>query len=180
MPEDLERFLINPSTGELYGLAQISGAASPETQEWLKETARFQNRAKDAFGSRVTNFDLISYMKQFPTLMNTPEGRERIISMMDINNQLDQLYEKALNQVYTKYGLSGIPQEKAEELAQSMISDDTERLHNEYLGFDELNKEEENKQNETGRVIRVLGPDGNEYELDSSHLDDLPEDYKII
>lgn len=180
LPEDLERFLINPSTGELYGLAQISGAASPETQEWLKETARFQNRAKDAFGSRVTNFDLVSYMKQFPTLMNTPEGRERILQMMDINNQLDQSYEKALNQIYMKYGLNGVPQEKAEELAQSMISDETERLNNEYVGLDEKNKLSENEQNETGTIIKVQGPDGKVYEMDSSYLDQLPEGYKIL
>ncbi len=180
LPQDLERFLINPATGELYGIAQITGMASPETQEWLKETARFQNRAKDAFGSRVTNFDLVSYMKQFPTLMNTPEGRERILRMMGINNELDQLYENALNDVYMHYGLNGISQEDAEKEVQKLISNDVERLHDEYLEIDKENQELESKKNDTGRVIRIKGPDGNEYEMDSSHLDELPEGYQII
>jgi hypothetical protein len=79
-----------------------------------------------------------------------------------------------------KYGLNGVPQEKAEELAQSMISDETERLNNEYVGLDEKNKLSENEQNETGTIIKVQGPDGKVYEMDSSYLDQLPEGYKIL
>ncbi len=118
LPEGLEKLIIDPETGDIRGVAQLAGLASPETQEWVKETARFQNRAKDAFGSRVTNFDLMSYMKQFPGLLNTTEGRERIINMMKINNELDQLYENSLQKIYQKYGLSGIPQEEADKLAK--------------------------------------------------------------
>ena len=148
-----ERILINPETGDFYGLAQIANLVSKEGQEWVKEIARFQNRAKDAFGSRVTNFDLQSYMKQFPGLLNTFDGRKRILRMMDINNQLDSLYDKALDQVYKKYGLNGIPQEKADELAKKMIQNDTERLNNEYLGIDVQNQRNFEKQNQAKNGI---------------------------
>lgn len=61
LPEGLGRWIINPKTGEIYGLAQLAGKAPVEAQEWVKEIARFGNRAKDAFGSRVTNFDLFHH-----------------------------------------------------------------------------------------------------------------------
>lgn len=135
LPEGMARIILDPDTGQVRGYAQLAGLANKETQEWVKEQARFQNRAKDTFGSRVTNFDLQSYMMQFPGLLNTYEGRKGILRMMEINYDLDKLYDTALNKVYQKYGLSGIPQEEADRLAQGMIEDETNRLHNEYLGI---------------------------------------------
>lgn len=174
LPEGFERFLLNPETGDFYGLAQVAGLASPEAQEWIKEIARFQNRAKDSFGAKVTNFDLQSYMKQFPGLLNTPEGRSRILRMMKINNELDSLHERALNLIYGKYGLSGIPQEEAEKLAQSMITDETERLNNEFLELDNFNRNAL-----SGKMVDVIGPDGTPYEIDESQIDQLPEGFRI-
>ena len=139
--EGFERALINPSTGEFYGLAQLANVVGEDAQAWVKEIARFGNRAKDAFGSRVTNFDLQQYMKQFPGLLNTFEGRQRILRMMDINNRLDHLYDSALKQVYQKKGLGGIPQEEADKLAQEFIEDETERLREEYINLDTMNQQ---------------------------------------
>lgn len=134
--QDLSRLLINPSTGNFYSLAQLVGAVPEEAQEWAKEIARFGNRAKDAFGSRVTNFDLQQYMKQFPSLLNTPQGRKGILRMMQINYDLDRLYENARQQIYHKKGLTEIPPEEVDRLAREMIRDETERLENEFLGID--------------------------------------------
>lgn len=181
LPEGLERAIINPETGELYGVAQLVGLASPEVQEWVKTISRFQNRAKDAFGSRVTNFDLMSYMKQFPGLLNTKEGRNRIIRMMEINYDLDKLYSNSLNQVYQHYGLGNIPQEEAEKLARGMIENESDRLHTEYLGHDAQNQSKQDKQNGlSGRMIDIIGPDGQEYEVDESELEQLPEGFRVI
>lgn len=144
--EGFGRTLINPKTGEFYGIAQLTGSVAPEAQEWVKEIARFGNRAKDAFGSRVTNFDLQQYMKQFPGLLNTHEGRERILRMMQINYDLDNLYDTALQQIYHKKGLAGIPPEEANRLAREMIKDEAEYLDNEYLGIDSLNQTQEQMQ----------------------------------
>lgn len=180
LPEGMGRIIIDPETGEIRPSAQLVGLASPETQEYVKIFSRFQNRAKDAFGSRVTNFDLASYMKQFPGLLNTPEGRERILRMMSINNDLDQLYERAIGQVYKKYGLSGIPQEKADELAQSFIKDEIERLENEYLNLDEQNaSQSEEPAQLSGRMVMVVGPNGERGEIDESEVGLLPQGWKI-
>lgn len=179
LPEGIERIIINPETGDLYGAAQLAGLASPEVQEWVKTISRFQNRAKDTFGSRVTNFDLMSYMKQFPGLLNTKEGRNRIIRMMDINYDLDKLYSTALQKVYQHYGLNNIPQEEADKMARGMIEEETDRLKTEYLGHDAQNQQAESKKGLSGKMIDVIGPDGQFYEIDQSELDQLPEGFRI-
>ncbi len=179
MPDDLGRLIINPSTGEPYGLAQLSGKVPTPVQEWVKETARFQNRAKDAFGSRVTNFDLQSYMKQFPGLLNTQEGRSRILKMMTINNKLDESYEEALQQIYQKYGLSGIPMEEADKLAQSLIQDETQQLTDEYLGIDDQNQQQEESQL-SGRTVEVVDDQGNVYDVDEREIDKLPPGFRLV
>lgn len=176
--EGFERALINPETGEFYGLAQLAQVVSPEAQEWVKEIARFQNRAKDAFGSRVTNFDLQSYMKQFPGLLNTYEGRKRILEMMRINNDLDSLYSKALGKVYEKYGLNGISPENAESLAQKLIQDETEKLNAQYLGYDSLNQQKFEEMSQSS-MIEVVGPDGLTYEVDEKEVELLPEGFRL-
>ena len=183
LPEGMERLIINPQTGEPYGLAQLAGV-SPEVQEWVKTIARFQNRAKDSFGARVTNFDLVSYMKQFPGLLNTREGRDRILRMMDINYEMDKLYNSSLDQIYKKYGLSKIPQEKADELARKTTGKAVQKLETEFLGLDAMNKRNQTAEQQgpelSGRMIDVIGPDGQEYEIDESEVEQLPAGFRII
>lgn len=177
LPEGMARLMLDPETGDIRPFAQLAGLASPETQEYVKIFSRFQNRAKDTFGSRVTNFDLMSYMKQFPSLMNTPAGRERILEMMNINLELDQLYTKALDKVYNKYGLSGISQENADSLAKGFIQDQTEALSDRYFQIDQQNQQEPVEL--SGVMIDVMGPDGQMYEVDQSEVEQLPEGFRI-
>lgn len=179
LPEGISRVLIDPETGDMRPSAQIAGLVNKETQEYSKIFSRFQNRAKDTFGSRVTNFDLQSYMKQFPGLLNTQEGREGIFNLMRINLELDNLYDNALDQVYKKYGLDGIPEEKADELARSMISERTEQLENEYLGAEQKNIKIESGGKLSGKMVDVIGPDGQEYEVDEYEIEQLPEGYRV-
>ena len=178
LPEGFERLLINPESGEFYGLAQLTEMVSPEAQEWVKVISRFGNRAKDAFGSRVTNFDLVQYMKQFPGLLNTEEGRERIIKMMKINNELDSLYDDSLKAVYQKYGLSGIPQEEADRLAQDFVKDRTKQLSDEFLELEDENVMSDDDRL-SGITVDVIGPDGQEYTIDQSQVSQLEEGYRL-
>lgn len=140
LPEGLERWIINPKSGEVYGLAQLAQKSPTAAQEWTKEIARFGNRAKDAFGSRVTNFDLYQYMKQFPSLLNTAEGRTNILRMMEINYELDSLYDKAVQRIIDQKGSGNIPPEEVDRLARSLIKDREDQLFNEYLNLESENE----------------------------------------
>jgi hypothetical protein len=139
LPEGLQRFTINPKTGEIYGLAQLAGKAPTAAQEWVKEIARFGNRAKDAYGSRVTNFDLAQYMKQFPSLLNTHEGRRNILRMMEINYELDSLYDRSVQRIIDQKGAGNIPPDEVDRLVRFLIKDREEQLFDEYLNLEQKN-----------------------------------------
>jgi hypothetical protein len=117
-------------------------------------------------------------MKQFPGLMNTEEGRRRILKMMDTNYKLDELYENALKQVYQHYKLSGISPVDADKLAQDMIEEQADGYINQYLELEEGSEEGAPKL--SGRMVDVMGPDGETYELDESEVEALPPGWRLV
>lgn len=141
LPEGLERWVINPSNGEVYKVAQLAQKAPTAAQEWVKEIARFGNRAKDAYGSRVTNFDLYQYMKQFPSLLNSREGRDNILKMMEINYELDSLYDKAVQRIIDQKGAGNIPPEEVDRVARMLIKDREQELFDQYLNLESQNEQ---------------------------------------
>ena len=119
---------VNPKTGDLLAPA----LANKETQAFYKTLKEWANNAKDSYGSRVTNFDLETYMAQNPSLANTKEGRDLIYNQMSVVNQLDSLYEDELVKVYRKYGLGNIAPEQADELVEKRIADKRKSLEEKY------------------------------------------------
>jgi hypothetical protein len=121
LPKKFGKLLINPVTGAPYDVVSAVKDMHPDVQQWVKTIARQATQAQTAFPGRVTNFDLMAYMRQFPSLFNTTEGRDIILKQMELVNQAHQLYEDALNKVYKKYKLSGITPEDADTLAHQMV-----------------------------------------------------------
>jgi len=113
LPEDFGRLNVD-SDGNL----RFPFAASPESQRFIKTLNEFSSNAKDTFGSRVTNFDLSQYMKRYPTLLNSKEGRRQLLDQMKIVNDLNAVYYKNLDEVYRKAGgARSIDSDVAEDLA---------------------------------------------------------------
>lgn len=176
-----ERALINPKTGEFYGFAKLAGLQTPAAQRFEKIIARFQSGAKDYYGARVTNFDLESYMKQFPSLMNTKEGRMQIAKMLQISQQARNLYDKALEDVYRKYGTNKLDPVKVDELVESLISDDLAELERRFLEIDEQNMQmQEGPQEEVAESVSFVGPDGKEFKLQEGFTLDQDEEGNFI
>lgn len=99
-------------------------AASPEAQRFVKTLNEFSASAKDTYGARVTNFDLQQYLKRFPTLLNSEEGRRQIIEQMKIVNEINSVYYKNLQDVFSKAGGSRkIDPDVAEDLAEKRSQD---------------------------------------------------------
>jgi hypothetical protein len=86
------------------GNLRLPFAASPEAQRFIKTLNEFSASAKDTYGSRVTNFDLAQYMKRFPTLLNSDEGRKQILDQMKIVNDINAVYYKNLQDIFSKAG----------------------------------------------------------------------------
>ena len=93
-------------------------------------------KAKDIFGSRVTNFDLATFKSRLPTLINSAAGRAQIIRQMHIFNEIESNYRNALKDIYSHYGLGNIAQ-KAEQLASQMTEERENELRRELLESEE-------------------------------------------
>lgn len=180
LPEGMEKFLIDPETGAPYPLGTIIKTPHKDVQLWAKTIARQATRAQTAFPGRVTNFDLSSYMRQFPGLFNTYDGRKAILGMMELTNKANLLISSALAKVYAKHKLSGITPEDAFDLARSMVDEDIGDIDRQLV---ELAAEgeilAEPPQKLSGKMVDVLGPDGKMYEIDESEVGELPEGYRI-
>lgn len=133
LPSGLSKWLeVDPNTGSLRPTANLFELAPTEAQQWEKIIARFAGRARDSYGARVTNFELETFLKQFPSLLNSPEARSKILEMMEINYKLDQLYDDAYKQVIDYYGKDNISKGDADTLAQELIEEQKEALEEQY------------------------------------------------
>lgn len=136
----MQRLNINPVSGDLF----IPGLGSPEAQRYVKTVNDFTRNAKDSYGSRVTNFDLLQFMKRLPTLANSEEGREQIIEQLQIINDINMAKAKELQDVFDEYGgIRNVDFDKAESIADKRASKTVEKLRKEFkeIGRD-LDKQE--------------------------------------
>lgn len=155
-------FYINPFSGELISPA----SATPEQQEWTKILSEFQSRAKDSYGSRVTNFDLQAFMKRFPSLANTADGRAQIIKQIKMINKMDSAYNKEIDNVIDKYGIRNIDIDKAKRIATKNIEDYTRRMSKEFVSYEKSAERNEKsviekfkKETPEGKIL-VRSPEG--------------------
>ncbi len=79
---------------DLHGLL-----TNPESQEFNKLSQSFVKNAKNIFGSRITDNDLNSFMQTVPTLLQSDEGKRRIIRNMRIENKAAKLRKDAMDHV---------------------------------------------------------------------------------
>ncbi len=136
LPEGLGKWVINPSTGEPYSVVSLAGKVNSSTQRWIKTLNDFTTKAKESFPGRVTNFDLQRFMARLPGLLNTPDGRQVILSQMDLTSKIDHLYDDALTKVYRHYGADKITPEQADEIAESMILGEKRGLEEQLAALD--------------------------------------------
>jgi hypothetical protein len=104
LPEGAASLVINPDTGETYGVAQLAGLVNKETQDFVKTMNDFLIDAKNYFGSRVTNFDVSAFKSRLPTLLNSEEGRRLIIEQMKLMEELQIVHDKELENGLKHYG----------------------------------------------------------------------------
>lgn len=127
LPSGLSSVIIDPSTGNVRPEASLLGAANKETQKYAKNLAQFIKGAKEIFGSRVTNFDVNTFMNQLPTLLNSEEGRRLILKEMELVNELETLYNNTLDDGLKKYSrsnyadITNIVDEKVKGKASELI-----------------------------------------------------------
>ncbi len=138
LPEGWGRAIINPTTGEPWSVVQWAGKVPAPVQEVQKILSRQFGKAKEFFPGRVTNFDLETYMKQFPGLLNSKEGSEKIVELLMLDREVNEAYEKALVDVYDHYGVDNIPQQQAERLAHERVEPYLDEFEQRRIAIDQI------------------------------------------
>jgi hypothetical protein len=145
-------------------------ASSPEAQRFVKTINEFSSGAKDTFGSRVTNFDLVQFLKRFPNLLNSEEGRKQVVQQMEIVNQINSTYYKNLKNILDKAGgVRNIDIDIAESLAEKASEPKIQELSKKFseigrfptLPSAEQHKGRKIKDEETGEILESDGKNWN-------------------
>lgn len=124
LPKNLGRLNVDKE-----GNLRLPFLGTSEAQRYVKTLNEFSAGAKDTFGSRVTNFDLAQYLKRYPTLLNTKEGRRQLNDQMKLVNRINSVYYKNLKKVYDEAGgARAIDADRAEALAEKMSENKVNEL----------------------------------------------------
>lgn len=80
--------------------ALVDAFASPETQEFKKLQLDFMKNIKDSLGvSRITNMEVENFLKTVPSLLQTDEGKKRVIRNLRLINEGKRVKEKIAKQI---------------------------------------------------------------------------------
>ena len=130
LPRGLGRLNVNLKSGELI----LPFASSADSQEFVKIVNDFLSGAKETFGARVTNFEVNRFLRRLPSLLNTEEGRRRVLRQMEIINQLNTLHNQAiLDEFDSRGGVRKIDFDVASRNARKKIEDQVKGLQKEYV-----------------------------------------------
>jgi len=72
--------------------------STPDEELMVKSIQSLVKGAKEQYGSRVTNFDVINFLSQHPTLWQSEGGRKKVIQALQVQNNLTIEREKLLQQ----------------------------------------------------------------------------------
>lgn len=82
----------------------LKAALTADSQEFVKLSADFIKNAKDFFGGRVTDQDLKAFLQTVPTLLQTDEGKLRVINNLRMFNDIALLRKKASDDIIKENG----------------------------------------------------------------------------
>lgn len=144
---------------------------TPEAQEAVKLIIDSTSNIKDSYGSRITNFDLGLYLKKLPSLLNSPEGKSRVLRDLKIMNELNLMHNQGIQEVFEEAGgTDQIPYSKAESLYKKKYGAQEKALIDEFISpkqkkfddFPDANKYLGKKVKDT-KTGEVFISDGNEW-----------------
>lgn len=104
----------------------IPALMNPGSQEFEKITANFIKDARSVFGSRISNFELESFLKTLPNLSQSPEGRKRVIANLKKVSRGQLEYRKALDKEMKEN--KGIPPLDLMERVESRVDKKMDKI----------------------------------------------------
>ena len=97
----------------------LSVWGNPQSEEYEKLVADMTKSARDYYGARITNFELDAFLKTLPSLLNSKEGRQRIINNLRILKEPQALRHAAFKDIMKEWkdaGNKGVPFDLREQI----------------------------------------------------------------
>lgn len=114
------------------GKVTFPAAFSKEGQEFVKLVVDSAKGAKDSFGSRISNFELDTFLQSLPSLLQTSEGRDAVIRDLKIMNDLNKIHNQAVIDISKQVGFKVDPAQ-FESLVQQRIGPQAEDLSKQFI-----------------------------------------------
>lgn len=116
-------------SGELLKKVGLGRFRSADTHELEKLSVGMLSNLKNIFGARPTNLDVKLYMESIPSLLQSPEGRQRIIRNLKAANQAAGLRADTLREIL-KENNNRVPENLELEI-ENRIGPQLDRLNSE-------------------------------------------------
>lgn len=130
-------------------------ALNPEGQEFAGLEKEFLKGARSIFGGRVTNFEMSQFLRGIPTLMQSKEGRDRIIRNLEIMAKLKKLKADVTHKILKK---SEFPPANLSDLVAQKSKNKREALLNDFVTGGQTLKDMPNAAANSGKLLKT--PEG--------------------
>jgi len=96
----LTNSLIDTAAKGIFGIGiDLSGLQNADTQEFNKISKDFLKEAKSIFGARLTDTDVKFFLQTVPTLLNSDEGKRRVIFNLKSFNEAAKIRKKVADEI---------------------------------------------------------------------------------
>lgn len=89
------------------GLSDVGSLIGADAQEFNKIITDMSTKIKDKYGARITNFELGTFLRSLPSLLQDPQGRKQIIKDLKLMLSIPQERYKAMREIMKENG--GVP-----------------------------------------------------------------------
>lgn len=122
---NLYNSLISSVSKQALGL-DLTNLMTADAQEFEKLSTDFFKNIKDIVGTRVTNFDIQQFLKTVPTLNQSKEGRQRVITNLRVFNDMARVKQKSMRDIIKEN--KGKRPSDLEELVDERSKDELDKI----------------------------------------------------
>ena len=143
---------------------------TPDEQKLAALIMKFA-RPKDIGGSNPSTREVLLALERYPDILNSPEANKFLIDELVRRTQMDVSKSKLMSYL-KKYDPSMDP-----TIFEDLVNTKMSEYGNKIPGLFDFEMKSEARP--SSQVVDVIGPDGQEYEIDESEVSLLPQGFRL-
>lgn len=152
--------LIDTAAKGIFGIGiDLSGIQNADTQEFNKLSKDFLKEAKSIFGARLTDADVRYFLQTVPTLLQSDEGKKRVIRNLKSFNQAAKLRKETADKIIEENG--GRRPRNLDSLVEKIAGPQLDEIANLFkegpkISQEELQAEQNKRLSPLGKIIGLF------------------------